>query len=114
MARNELSWVASDVTSIATTAGFARGSYIVEGRLALCGQEFGRMLLADLEVSSMKRMILVGFGTLALTAGVFAQAPPAGNFDKALAAAPRQMKDGAMVVKWKADGSYDTLRPGTN
>ena len=24
------------------------------------------------------------------------------------------MKDGAMVIKWKADGSYDTLRPGTN
>ena len=44
---------------------------------------------------------------------MFAQAP-AGNFDKALAAAPRQMKDGAMVIKWKADGTYDTLRPGTN
>ena len=24
------------------------------------------------------------------------------------------MKDAAMVIKWKADGSYDTLRPGTN
>ena len=24
------------------------------------------------------------------------------------------MKDGAMVIKWHADGSYDTLRPGTN
>jgi hypothetical protein len=24
------------------------------------------------------------------------------------------MRDGAMVIKWKADGSYDTLRPGTN
>ena len=61
----------------------------------------------------MKRAILVGVGVLALAAGVFAQAP-AGNFDAALAAAPAQLKDGAMVIKWKADGTYDTLRPGTN
>ena len=61
----------------------------------------------------MKRVILVGLGALALTAGVFAQTP-AGNFDVALSAAPANMKDGAMVIKWKADGSYDTLRPGTN
>ncbi len=61
----------------------------------------------------MKRVILVGTGVLALTASVFAQTP-AGNFDAALAAAPAQMHDGAMVIKWKADGSYDTLRPGTN
>ena len=26
----------------------------------------------------------------------------------------RKMRDGAMVIKWKADGTYDTLRPGTN
>jgi hypothetical protein len=62
----------------------------------------------------MKRTILAGIGTLALTAGVFAQAPAAGPFDKALAAAPRQMRDAAMVIKWHADGTYDTLRPGTN
>ena len=61
----------------------------------------------------MKRVILVGLGALALTAGAFAQTP-AGNFDVALSAAPANMKDGAMVIKWKADGSYDTLRPGTN
>jgi hypothetical protein len=72
------------------------------------------MLLFDLEVSLMKRTILAGIGTLALTVGVFAQAPAAGPFDNALAAAPGNMKDGAMVIKWKADGSYDTLRPGTN
>jgi len=63
----------------------------------------------------MKRAILAVTGVLALVAGVFAQAPaPAGNFDAALAAAPAAMRDGAMVIKWKADGSYDTLRPGTN
>ena len=61
----------------------------------------------------MKHMILAGIAALAFGAVAFAQAP-AGNFDAALAAAPAQMKDGAMVIKWKADGSYDTLRPGTN
>ena len=61
----------------------------------------------------MKRVILVGTGVLALTAGMFAQTP-AGNFDAALAAAPANMREAALVIKWKADGSYDTLRPGTN
>ncbi|HYE85455.1 MAG TPA: hypothetical protein VEA16_03800 [Vicinamibacterales bacterium] len=61
----------------------------------------------------MKRAILVSFGALAMTAGILAQTP-AGNFDAALAAAPANMRDGAMVIKWKADGTYDTLRPGTN
>lgn len=61
----------------------------------------------------MKRIVLIGVGLLAMTGSTLAQAP-AGNFDAALAAAPPQMRDGAMVIKWKADGSYDTLRPGTN
>src|SRR5687767_16034720 len=61
----------------------------------------------------MKRIFLIGVGVLALSAGTLAQAP-AGNFDAALAAAPANLRDGAMVIKWKADGSYDTLRPGTN
>ena len=61
----------------------------------------------------MARIILDRTRSAGVTAGAFAQAP-AGNFDAALAAAPAQMRDGAMVIKWKADGSYDTLRPGTN
>ena len=61
----------------------------------------------------MKRIVLIGVGLLTLTGSVLAQAP-AGNFDAALAAAPPQMRDGAMVIKWKADGTYETLRPGTN
>jgi len=61
----------------------------------------------------MKRVLLVAIGALAFSAGSFAQTP-AGNFDKALSAAPPQMREGAMVIKWKADGTYDTLRPGTN
>ena len=61
----------------------------------------------------MKRVLLAGIGALALTAGALAQTP-AGNFDKALSAAPPQMREGAMVIKWHPDGTYDTLRPGTN
>jgi hypothetical protein len=57
---------------------------------------------------------MIGAGILALTGGLYSQAPPAGSFDAALAAAPANLRDGAMVIKWKADGSYDTLRPGTN
>jgi hypothetical protein len=34
--------------------------------------------------------------------------------EKALLAAPRQMKDGATVIKWKSDFTYETLRKGTN
>ena len=65
----------------------------------------------------MARLVLIGLGVLAITASTFAQIPqpgPPGQYDAALAAAPAQMRDGAMVIKWKADGSYDTLRPGTN
>jgi hypothetical protein len=50
---------------------------------------------------------------LALAAGAMVQAQdPA--LEKALLAAPRQMKDGATVIKWKSDFTYDTLRKGTN
>jgi hypothetical protein len=61
----------------------------------------------------MKRIVLIGIGLLALSASSLAQAPAA-DIERALLAAPRNMRDGAMVIKWKADGSYDTLRPGTN
>lgn len=61
----------------------------------------------------MRRIVLIGVGLLAMSAGALAQAPAA-DIEKALLAAPRNMRDGAMVIKWKADGTYDTLRPGTN
>ena len=61
----------------------------------------------------MKRTVLFTLGVLALTAGTFAQAPDAA-IEKALAAAPRNLKAGAAVIKFKADGTYDTLKPGTN
>jgi hypothetical protein len=61
----------------------------------------------------MKRTALFVLGVLALTAGTLAQAP-ADTIEKALSAAPRNLKEGAAVIKFKADGTYDTLKPGTN
>lgn len=61
----------------------------------------------------MKRVALFVFGAVAMATPSFAQAPQ-DAIERALAAAPRQMRDGAMVIKWKADGTYDTLRAGTN
>jgi hypothetical protein len=34
--------------------------------------------------------------------------------ERALAPAPRNMREAATVIKWKADNTYDTLRKGTN
>ena len=78
----------------------------------------------------MKRIVSMAFGVLALSAGVvFAQGPgraaappPAlepgasqADVDKALTAAPDQLKAQATVIKWNADHqTYATLRKGTN
>jgi hypothetical protein len=62
----------------------------------------------------MKRIVTIALGVLA-TATAFAQAPASPDaLEKALTPAPRQMKEGATVIKWKADNTYDTLRKGTN
>jgi hypothetical protein len=60
----------------------------------------------------MKRMIPIALGVLALSAGAFAQSSP--EIDKALLAAPAQLKAGATVIKWKPDHTYETLKKGTN
>ena len=59
----------------------------------------------------MKRLLLVA-GILAVSTTAFAQTDEA--IEKALAPAPRQMKEGATVIKWNADNTYETLRKGTN
>lgn len=61
----------------------------------------------------MRRIAPLVFGCLIAATPVFAQASP-DAIDKALSAAPRQMRDEAMVIKWKPDQTYDTLRPGKN
>jgi hypothetical protein len=62
----------------------------------------------------MKRTLPMIFSILAISASAFAQAPDQAAIDKALIAAPAQMKAGATVIKWKADYTYDTLKKGTN
>jgi hypothetical protein len=58
-------------------------------------------------------MIPVVLTILTVLVGTFAQTPP-DAIEKALLPAPRQMKEGATVIKWKADFTYDTLKKGTN
>src|SRR5271167_3849484 len=61
----------------------------------------------------MRRMIPIVLGTLVISTSALAQAP-ADALATALAAAPANQREGATVVKWKADFTYDTLRKGTN
>ena len=61
----------------------------------------------------MRRMVLIVLGVLAASTSALSQAAPEG-IDRALAAAPAQMREGATVIKWKADYTYETLKKGTN
>ncbi len=62
----------------------------------------------------MKRIMPIVVCLATITASAFAQAPDDAAIQKALIAAPAQMKEGATIIKWKADFTYDTLRKGTN
>ena len=65
-----------------------------------------------MEVPAMTRNILLAAGLLAVSTSAFAQANP--EVEKALLAAPANAREAATVIKWKADGTYDTLKEGTN
>jgi hypothetical protein len=56
-----------------------------------------------------KIMIVLGIAAIATTA--FAQTE---GTDRALAAAPPQMREGATVIKFKPDNTYETIKKGTN
>jgi len=77
----------------------------------------------------MKRIALLAFAVITISAGVASAqegrgAPPPppplspgasqADVDKALLAAPANLRDQATVIKWKTDWTYDTLRKGTN
>jgi hypothetical protein len=62
----------------------------------------------------MKRILPIALSILAASASAFAQAPDQAAIDKAVIAAPGNLKAGATVIKWKPDFTYDTLRKGTN
>jgi hypothetical protein len=76
----------------------------------------------------MKRTLAIVLGALAVSASAFAQGgraappPPAPlepgasqtDVDKALLALPENLRGQTLVIKWKPDFTYDTLRKGTN
>jgi hypothetical protein len=61
----------------------------------------------------MKRMVLFVLGAMVFSTGAYAQTTEE-SIERALAAAPRQMKEAATVIKWKPDFTYETLKKGTN
>ena len=60
----------------------------------------------------MKRIVFLLLGAMAASTSVFAQAPDA--TETALLAAPANLREGATILKWKPDYTYDTVRKGTN
>lgn len=62
---------------------------------------------------TVKLTISVVLGLIALSVTAFAQAPT-DSIEKALMAAPANLKEGATVIQWKPDFTYETLRKGTN
>jgi hypothetical protein len=61
----------------------------------------------------MTRIVPIVLGVLAVSTSALAQTT-AEVIERALAAAPRQMREGAAVIKWKPDFTYETLKMGTN
>jgi len=61
----------------------------------------------------MKRIVMFVLGVMLSFTAAFAQAPDAA-VDTALLAAPANLREGATVIKWKPDYTYDTLKKGTN
>ena len=59
----------------------------------------------------MTRNVLVLVALLAASTGVFAQTP---DIDTPLLAAPANLRQGATVIRWKPDFTYETLKKGTN
>jgi hypothetical protein len=64
-------------------------------------------------MTALTRTFSLALGVLAVSTGAPAQTP-AETTERALAAAPRNMREGATVIKWKPDFTYDTLKKGTN
>ena len=61
----------------------------------------------------MKHIILVVVGVVSIQASANAQTA-AEAIEHALTAAPRRAAEGAAVIKWNADYTYETIKEGTN
>ena len=59
----------------------------------------------------MKRITLLALAVLACAPGLYAQSP---DIDTPLLALAPNLREGAGVVKWKPDHTYDTLKKSTN
>jgi hypothetical protein len=57
----------------------------------------------------MKRIALLVLGVVAVSACAFAQDAAVETM-----ALPANLRDGATIIKWKADFTYDTIKKGTN
>jgi hypothetical protein len=57
----------------------------------------------------MKRIALLMLGVVAVSACAFAQDAAVETL-----AAPANLRDGATIIKWKPDFTYDTIKKGTN
>ncbi len=65
----------------------------------------------------MKSTILIFLAALSVTTAAQAQAPAGGTTDpiqKALIAAPANLRENATVVRWNADFSHEVIKQGTN
>jgi hypothetical protein len=61
----------------------------------------------------MKRIALFVLGVMVVSISARAQAP-ADAIEKALLAAPANLREAATVIRWKPDFTYETLKKGTN
>ena len=61
----------------------------------------------------MKQIILVVVAVVSIQSSGNAQAA-AETIERVLAAAPGRAREGAAVIKWNADYTYETLKEGTN
>jgi hypothetical protein len=61
-----------------------------------------------------RTLLTAAAGAVLAAAFASAQTAPPDPIERALAAAPRNMREGAMVIKWKPDHTYETLREGKN
>jgi hypothetical protein len=61
----------------------------------------------------MKRIVFFVLGVIAVSSHPSAQAP-SDAVATALLALPANVREGASVIKWKSDQTYDTLQKGTN
>ena len=61
----------------------------------------------------MKRISLFVLTVMAVSTSALAQAP-ADYIERALTAAPANLREGATVIRWKPDFTYETLKKGTN